>query len=73
MTLSYLPLYLPKAPSKGLLTARVIEQGAADMLPYFAEVASTERVNLRRGVLWGLFLGFCLWIGIFGVFWLVKP
>lgn len=58
--------------TSNLLTARAIEQGAVDMLPYFAEEASNERVNLRRGVLWGLFLGFCLWMGICGFLYLVK-
>ena len=41
------------------------EPGVADMLSRFAGEASAERVNPGRGVLWGLFLGGGLWIGIF--------
>ena len=48
------------------------EQGAVDMRPYFAEEASTERVNPGRGILWGLFLGGGLWVGIFALVSLVK-
>jgi hypothetical protein len=48
------------------------EQGAADMLSYFAEEASAERVNAGRGMLWGLFLGGGLWIGVFALVSLVK-
>ena len=38
---------------------------AADMLPYFAEKASAERVNPGRGVLLGLLLAGALWVAIF--------
>ena len=51
----------PRAePQKG-------ESGSADMLPYFAEKASAERVNPGRGVLVGLLLAGALWIGIFAL------
>jgi hypothetical protein len=40
------------------------EADAADMLPYFAEKASAERVKPGRGAVWGLILGCALWIAI---------
>ena len=49
------------------------EPGAADMLSHFAAVASAERDNPGRGMLWGLFLGSGLWVGIFALaFWLLR-
>ena len=39
----------------------------ADLLPYFAEKASEERVKPGRGVLLGLLLAAALWIGIFAL------
>jgi len=43
------------------------ESGSPDMLPYFAEKASAERVNPGRGVLLGLLLAGALWIAIFAL------
>ena len=48
------------------------EQRAADALSHFAEEASAERANPGRGILWGLFLGGGLWMGIFELISLVK-
>ena len=39
----------------------------ADLLPYFAEKASAERVKPGRGVLLGLILAAALWIAIFAI------
>ena len=51
----------PKAePQKG-------EPGGDDLLPYFAEKASAERVKPGRGVLLGLVLAAALWIAIFAL------
>jgi hypothetical protein len=56
----------PKAePQKG-------EPTGADLLPYFAEKASAERVNPARGVLLGLLLAAALWIGILALVWFFK-
>jgi hypothetical protein len=41
--------------------------GSDDLLPYFAEKASAERVKPVRGVLLGLILAAALWIGIFAL------
>jgi len=38
---------------------------SADMLPYFAQQASAERVSAGRGVLVGLLLAGALWVAIF--------
>jgi hypothetical protein len=56
--------FAPSAePQKG-------EPGATDMLSCFALEASAERIKPGQGVLWGLFLGGGLWIGIFAlIFW----
>ena len=56
---------LRREPDKG-------EQGAAGMLPYFAEKASAERVNPGRGILWGVLLAGGLWIGIVALYFLVE-
>jgi hypothetical protein len=48
------------------------EQGAAGMLPYFAEKASAERLNPGRGILWGILLAGGLWIGIVALYFLVE-
>jgi hypothetical protein len=64
-TATTLRVALGTEPQKG-------EQRAADALSHFAEEASAERANPGRGILWGLFLGGGLWMGIFELISLVK-
>ena len=44
----------------------------ADLLPYYAEKASEERVKPGRGVLIGLILAAALWIIIFALVWFFR-